>query len=176
MGRDHHAAEGCALIGMCGRGRPSLARGVDWPPGDWFGSAVRSAVGTGLPWRLDPAGRCWRGSGRGRSDRSGSQCHRSRTGPSHPPVRRGFPADDGLPARYRSTRPAVINRTAPGRRPRPPVPGSQRQQAPGYVRRQRAMVCATRWPIRPHPATCTHTADVPEKRKVGGSTPPLTTL
>src|SRR5215831_8592927 len=22
---------------MCGRGRPSLPRGVDWPPGDWLG-------------------------------------------------------------------------------------------------------------------------------------------
>jgi len=68
----------------------------------------------------------------------------------------------------------------PGRRPRPPVPGSQtgsqRRQASGHARRQRAMVCAARWPIRPRPATCSDGTDAPEKRKVGGSTPPLTTL
>jgi hypothetical protein len=67
----------------------------------------------------------------------------------------------------------------PGRRPRPPIPGSQtgsqRRQALGHITRQPAMVCAARWPIRPRPATCGDAADAPEKRKVGGSTPPLTT-
>ena len=37
------------------------------------------------------------------------------------------------------------------------------------------MVCAARSPIRPHPATCSDAGYAPEKRKVGGSTPPLTT-
>jgi len=37
---------------------------------------------TVLAERLDTAGRCWLGSGCGRSDRSPSQRHRSRTGPS----------------------------------------------------------------------------------------------
>jgi len=63
--------------------------------------------------------------------------------------------------------------------PRPPVrrsqTGSQRRQASGHARRQPAMVGAASWPIRPHPATCSDTADAPEKRKAGGSTPPLTT-
>ena len=67
----------------------------------------------------------------------------------------------------------------PGRRPRPPIPGSQtgsqRQQTPGHVGRQPAMVSAACWPIRPRPATCSDAANAPEKRKVGGSIPPLTT-
>jgi hypothetical protein len=46
---------------------------------------------------------------------------------------------------------------------------------PGHTRRQRAMVSAARSPTTPHPATCSDAADAPEKRKVGGSTPPLTT-
>jgi hypothetical protein len=37
------------------------------------------------------------------------------------------------------------------------------------------MVSAASWPIRRRPASCSDTADAPEKRKVGGSTPPLTT-
>jgi hypothetical protein len=37
------------------------------------------------------------------------------------------------------------------------------------------MVSAARSPIGPHPATCRDAANAPEKRKVGGSTPPLTT-
>jgi len=37
------------------------------------------------------------------------------------------------------------------------------------------MVGAASWPIRPRPATCSDGGDAPEKRKVGGSTPPLTT-
>jgi len=57
----------------------------------------------------------------------------------------------------------------PGRRPRPPIPGSQtgsqRRQSSGDIRRQPAMVCAARWPIRPHPATCSDGADAPEKRR-----------
>jgi hypothetical protein len=67
----------------------------------------------------------------------------------------------------------------PGHLPRRPVPGSQtgsqRRQASGHIRRQRAMICAARWFIRPHPATCSDGTDAPEKRKVSGSTPPLTT-
>ena len=54
--------------------------------------------------------------------------------------------------------------------------GSQRWQASGHVRRQPATVSPARWPIRPHPATYSDAADAPEKRKVGGSTPPLTTI
>ena len=38
-----------------------------------------------------------------------------------------------------------------------------------------AMVSAASWPIRPHSATSSHTAYAPEERKVGGSTPPMTT-
>jgi len=53
--------------------------------------------------------------------------------------------------------------------------GSQRRQTSGHTRRQPAMVCAARSPIRPHPATSSHTAHAPEKRKAGGSIPPLTT-
>jgi len=53
--------------------------------------------------------------------------------------------------------------------------GSQRRQMSGDIRRQPAMVCAARWPIRPRLATCSDAANAPEKRKVGGSTPPLTT-
>ena len=34
------------------------------------------------------------------------------------------------------------------------------------------MVGAARSPIRPRPATCSDAANAPEKRKVGGSTPP----
>jgi hypothetical protein len=49
------------------------------------------------------------------------------------------------------------------------------RQTPGHIRRQRAMVSAARSPIRPRPATCSDGADAPEERKVGGSTPPLTT-
>jgi hypothetical protein len=67
----------------------------------------------------------------------------------------------------------------PGRRRCPPVPGSQtgsqRRQASGHIRRQPAMVGAARLPIRPRPATSSDGADAPEKRKAGGSTPPLTT-
>src|SRR5262245_44858698 len=65
----------------------------------------------------------------------------------------------------------------PGRRPRPPIPGSQTgsQRRQTSVRRQPAMVGAARCPVRPRPATCSDGADAPEKRKVGGSTPPLTT-
>jgi len=54
--------------------------------------------------------------------------------------------------------------------------GSQRRQTPGHIRRQLAIVVATRSPIGPHPATCSYAAYAAEKRKVGGSTPPLTTL
>jgi len=46
---------------------------------------------------------------------------------------------------------------------------------PGYTRRRRAMVSPARSVIRPGPASCSDAADAPEKRKVGGSTPPLTT-
>src|SRR5262245_58319498 len=53
--------------------------------------------------------------------------------------------------------------------------GSQRRQTPGRARQQPAMVSAARSLIRPHPATCSDAADAPEKRKVSGSTPPLTT-
>jgi [ribosomal protein S5]-alanine N-acetyltransferase len=53
--------------------------------------------------------------------------------------------------------------------------GSQHRQASGHIRRQPAMVSAARSPIRPHSATCSDGAYAPEKRKVGGSTPPLTT-
>ena len=49
--------------------------------------------------------------------------------------------------------------------------GSQRRRASGHVRRQRAMVCAARWSIRPRPATCSDGTDAPEKRKVGGFDP-----
>jgi len=54
--------------------------------------------------------------------------------------------------------------------------GSQRQQTSGHTRRQRAMVSPASWPIRPCPATCSDAAYAPEKRKAGGSTPPLTTV
>jgi len=53
--------------------------------------------------------------------------------------------------------------------------GSQRRQTSGHIRRQRAMVSAARPPIRPCPATSSDAVYAPEKRKVGGSTPPLTT-
>ena len=53
--------------------------------------------------------------------------------------------------------------------------GSQRRQTPGHTRPRRAMVSPARSLIRPRPATCSDGADAPEKRKVGGSTPPLTT-
>ena len=33
------------------------------------------------------------------------------------------------------------------------------------------MICAARWFIRPHPATCSDGTDAPEKRKVGGFDP-----
>ena len=55
--------------------------------------------------------------------------------------------------------------------------GSQTgRQTPGPIRRQPAIVVAGRSPIRPHPATCSDHTNAPEKRKGGGSTPPLTTL
>ena len=59
--------------------------------------------------------------------------------------------------------------------PRGANPPSQRRQVSGHIRRQPAMVGAARWPIRPRLATCSDAANAPEKRKVGGSTPPLTT-
>jgi hypothetical protein len=37
--------------------------------------------------------------------------------------------------------------------------GSQRRQASGHIRRQPAMVCAARWPIRPRPATWSDAAN-----------------
>ena len=45
----------------------------------------------------------------------------------------------------------------------------------GHISRQRGTVRAARSPIRPHLATCNDAANAPEKRKVGGSIPPLTT-
>jgi hypothetical protein len=76
-----------------------------------------------------------------------------------------------LPCRDQSQR--------PGRRPRPPIPGSQtgsqRRQMSGDIRRQPAILGAARCPVRPRPATCSDGADAPEKRKAGGSIPPLTT-
>ena len=38
------------------------------------------------------------------------------------------------------------------------------------------MVSAARSLMRPRSATCSDLTDAPEKRKVGGSTPPLTTI
>jgi hypothetical protein len=40
--------------------------------------------------------------------------------------------------------------------------GSQCWQTSGHIRRQRAMVCAARSPIRPRPATCSDATDAPE--------------
>src|SRR5215468_5470670 len=117
-------------------------------------------------------------------DRVGG-CHRSRAGAFHPPVRRRDPLrgrrlpslPPWLPCRRWATRtapitrPAAINRNASAAGPGLPIPrsqtGCQRRQASGHITRQPAMVCAANWPIRPHPATCTHTADASEKRKVG---------
>ena len=53
--------------------------------------------------------------------------------------------------------------------------GSPHRQTSGHTRRQRAMVSAARLPISPHPATSSDAAYAPEKRKAGGSIPPLTT-
>jgi hypothetical protein len=90
----------------------------------------------------------------------------------------GLPCRRWVTCTVPSTCPAVINRNDPG----PPASadpgsqtGSQHRQASGHIRRQPAMVGAARWPIRPHPATCSDGTDAPEKRTASGSTPPLTT-
>jgi hypothetical protein len=125
--------------------------------GDWFGPARRQVGVTVLSCRLDTAGRCWRGFGRARSDRSRSWCHRSRAAPSHPPVRRRDPLrgrrlsspPSWLPGRRLATRtvpitsPAVIN-SAPRPRPTPANSGGakrgastgRRQATPGDSQRR----------------------------------------
>ena len=74
---------------------------------------------------------------------------------------------DHLPYRDQEQRPGRPPASADSREPsgEPTPPGARPRQ------RRPATVCAGRWPIRPHPATCSHAADAPEKRKVGGSRP-----
>jgi len=103
--------------------------------GDWFGSAMRQAAAPSSRGGLIPLNKAGRGSGRGRSDRSRSPCHRSWTGPSHPALRRrGLHAGNGLPARYRS--PALPRSTAAPRAPPVSAGSGEPNGEPNAGRRQ----------------------------------------
>ena len=54
--------------------------------------------------------------------------------------------------------------------------GSQRMQTPSDARRRPATMVQVRWLIRRRPATARDGQISPEKRKVGSSTLPLTTI
>jgi|SRR5580693_9339494 hypothetical protein len=94
---------------------------------------------------------------------------------------RDGPAQETAAARVRlfndlSAKPDICNPMTAGSPTAGSQMGSQRRQAVTDAGRPTATIYAGNWLIRRRPATVRDGPIAPEKRKVGGSTPPLTTI
>ena len=108
------------------------------------------------------SGRGNRSSGRGTKGGSDRLCH---------PRRQGDSATSAtLSTRLEMCNPMTLSLPDLGSQT-----GSQQRQTPSDTGRRPATIGAGRWPVRRRPATPRHSSIAPEKRKVSGSTPPLTT-